>query len=118
MSGEIPAFKGAVLYLDTALLDKITEEIQPRAANVVLEYGILMAGDAAKGAPVDTSALRNSILSESGMTGNLMYTVSDGVEYGVWQEFGTSRVPAHPFLIPAIEKWTSKFLTAFEDLFR
>lgn len=118
MAGSTPAFKGAVVYLDTALLDKITAEMQPKAAAVVNKYGLAMATEAAKAAPVDTSALRNSLLSESKMTDDLTYTISDGVEYGVWQEFGTSRIPAHPFLVPAVENWTARFLKAFEDLFK
>jgi len=62
--------------------------------------------------------LRNSILSESKMTGELTFTVQDGVEYGIFNEFGTSKMAAHPFMIPAIEKWARKFQDAFRDLFR
>jgi hypothetical protein len=32
-----------------------------------------------------------------------MRIVADGVEYGAYQELGTSRIPPHPFMKPAAE---------------
>jgi HK97 gp10 family phage protein len=107
---------GAVL--DTSVLDRITAELKPKARRIVNTYGIAIAGEAAARAPVDTAALKNTLLSESGMTGDLTYTVQDGVEYGVYQEFGTSVMYAQPFLVPAIEAWRERFLNAFGELFK
>ena len=104
--------------LDTKVLDRMTAEIKPKARAVVNKYGLAIAGEAAKLAPVDTAALRNSILSESQMTGDMAFTVQDGVEYGVFQEFGTSKMAAQPFLLPAVEAWRQKFLDAFAELFK
>ena len=115
---ERPAFKAAVIYLDTSILDKITAEIKPNAAKIVEKYGYIIAEDAAKNAPVDTTALRNSIVAESKMKGEMTFIVQDGVNYGIWQEFGTSRMAAQPFLIPAVEAWRDKFYAAFSELFR
>lgn len=53
-------------------------------------------------APVDTGFLRNSIQTEQ--LGDLMAMVTVGAEYGVYVEFGTSRAPAQPFLLPAFEQ--------------
>ena len=117
MAGR-PAFVGEVIYLDTALLDKITTEMRPKASAIVNKYGLAITSEAARRAPVDTSALRNSILSESHMEGDMTFVVSDGVEYGVWQEFGTGRMAAQPFLVPAVESWRDKFLNAFSELFK
>lgn len=36
------------------------------------------------------------------------YTIADGVEYGLWQEIGTSRNQAQPFMIPAFEQHTKQ----------
>lgn len=36
------------------------------------------------------------------------YIIHDGVEYGVYVELGTERMPARPALIPAFEKWTKE----------
>lgn len=34
------------------------------------------------------------------------WIISDGVEYGVFQEFGTSKFGGRPFLVPAFEEKT------------
>jgi HK97 gp10 family phage protein len=106
------------LVIDTAVLDRITKEIRPHAARIIETHGTNMAGMAAQNAPVDTSALRNSVLSESGMVGELTYAIQDGVEYGIFQELGTSKMAAQPFVIPAIESGAQKFLNAFAELFK
>ena len=118
MPGSTAKITGHGAVLDTTVLDRITANLKPGATRIVNTYGIAIAGDAAQMAPLETGALRNSILSESKMTGELTFTVQDGVEYGVYQEFGTSRMAAHPFMIPAIEKWAQKFQDAFASLFK
>ena len=110
------AIKGMVL--DTTVLDRITAELKPRAARIVKNYGNMITSSAIKNAPVDTGALMNSLSSESKMTGDLTFTVSDGVEYGVFQELGTSKMAAQPFMTPAIEAWRDKFFAAFSELFK
>lgn len=54
-------------------------------------------------APVDTGRLRSSITwrLERDSAG-LMAVVGTNVHYAPYQEFGTSRMPAHPFLRPAL----------------
>ena len=106
------------ITLDTSVLDRITEQMKPKAAQIVNTYGLAIASEAAQNAPVDTGALRNSITSESGMTDELTYTVQDGVEYGIFQELGTSKMAAHPFMIPALEHWAQRFEQAFAELFK
>lgn len=104
--------------LDTTILDKLTAEMLPRASKVVMGYGLKIMAEAAMGAPVDTGALRSSIVSESHADGPLLFIVQDGVEYGVFVEFGTSRQAAQPFFIPAIENNRNGFENAMMDLFR
>lgn len=50
--------------------------------------------------PVDTGALKNSIIAqpEDAKT----WILHDGMEYGIFVEFGTSRMAAHPFFLPAV----------------
>ena len=64
-------------------------------------------------APVDTGRLRNSIKLEPIMKGAITYTVSDGVDYGVHQEYGTIKMMSHPFFRPALDEvynyWIPKF---------
>ena len=118
MTGSFAKISGHGMVLDTHVLDKITAELKPKARIIVNKYGLAVTGSAATFAPVDTGALTSSITSESKMTGDMTFTVSDGVEYGVYQEFGTSKMAAQPFMTPAIESWKAKFLDAFAELFK
>jgi HK97 gp10 family phage protein len=118
MAGSFAKISGHRAVLDTAVLDRITAEMKPKARAIVEKYGWNIASQSAQNAPVDTGALHDSILSESKMTGEMTFTVSDGVEYGVYQEFGTSKMGAWPFMRPAIEKWAARFQAAFSELFK
>ncbi len=51
-------------------------------------------------APVDTGRLRAGI-HVNPKKPSVKITVSDSVEYGVYQEFGTSTMRAQPFMRPA-----------------
>jgi HK97 gp10 family phage protein len=92
--------------------------LRPKASKIVNTYGLAITGETAQNAPVDTGALKASIVSESHMEGDLTFIVQDGVTYGVFQELGTSKMAAQPFLVPAVEHWTDKFLNAFGELFK
>lgn len=49
---------------------------------------------------VDTGNLMNSIVADvDGLNG----TVSTGVDYAAHQEYGTHKMPAHPYMTPAAE---------------
>ena len=53
--------------------------------------------------PVDTGRLRSSIVMVSGRDGKGFYVdVGTNVSYAKFVEFGTSRMAAKPFLIPAV----------------
>lgn len=106
------------VQLDTTVLDKITAEMKPEAGKIINTYGQAMASEAAQLAPIEFGALRNSILAQSKMIDLLTFRVSDGVEYGIMQEFGTSKMAAQPFMLPAIEAWRERFLNAFGELFK
>ena len=41
--------------------------------------------------------------------------VADGVEYGLYQERGTVNMPAHPFMVPAVEAVRPGFAAAFKE---
>jgi len=64
--------------------------------------GIQAEGDVASLAPVDTGRLRDSITHETHAEEESVY-VGTNVEYGKYQEYGTSRMKhPHPFLKPGI----------------
>ena len=50
---------------------------------------------------VDTAALLNTIHVEAPVQ-RMTRTISDGVHYGVYQEFGTYKMPARPFMLTGI----------------
>jgi HK97 gp10 family phage protein len=135
MAGSFAKIAGHRMVLDTKILGRMTAEMRPEAEKIVEKYGLMVASTAAQNAPVDTGSLRNSILAQSRMarktnitlengnmtestTTELTFVVSDGVEYGVYQEFGTSKMGAWPFMTPAIEAWADRFMNAFSELFK
>src|SRR5574343_1106457 len=88
--------------LDTSKLDRIIATFPAEAEAVVKAGAEAVQGYAASRAPVDTGALRASIQAQK--RGNLLYWVADGVEYGIYQELGTYRMRAQPFMVPAVER--------------
>lgn len=64
--------------------------------------------------PVDTSRLVNSINIFPQYFGAIKYTISDGVDYGIHQEFGTFKMDAQPFFRPALTQvkqiWIKRFM--------
>jgi len=103
------------IHIDTRELDRIRAELKPRAQAILADTAHAVEERAKREAPVDTGALRSSINSEQ--TGDYSWRVKDGVEYGIYQELGTSRMAAHPFLTPAVESMRQKFEKVWKELF-
>jgi HK97 gp10 family phage protein len=101
--------------LDTAKLDRIIATFPREAEGVVKSGAQAVQGYAANAAPVDTGALRNSI--HASPAGDLLWWVGDGVEYGIYQELGTSRMAAHPFMVPAVERTQKPYTAMWIALF-
>ena len=51
--------------------------------------------------PVDTGRLKNSLHLDPTNPGQVEYICTDATEYGVFQEYGTMKMDAQPFLRPA-----------------
>jgi hypothetical protein len=100
--------------VDTSKLDKIIGQIKPRAEAILDKVAYDVESDAKIFAPVLTGTLRASIHVIKPRA--LVRFVLDGVEYGIYQEFGTSRFGARPFIIPAIEKNRIPFEKAWNEL--
>ena len=120
VGGKVIKYGGSAggITIDTSILDKMTAEMKPKARAIVNKYGVAIAGDAAKRSPKDTHALENSILAASQMISDMVYRIQDAVEYGIFQELGTYKMAAQPFIVPAVEAWREKFLKAFGELFK
>lgn len=104
------------IYLDTSKLDQITADLKPKASNIVRRTAFAVQQKAQELAPVETGALKNSIMAEE-KDSPLAWWVHDGVEYGIYQELGTSRFAAQPFMVPAVEAARAEFEEGFKELF-
>ena len=98
-------------------LDSLMRKLDSMGGNVldaldkaVRETALVAQGDARQNAPVDTGALKGSISTEfdrnaESSTG----TVYTNIEYGLYQEMGTVNMPAHPYMMPALNANKSTF---------
>lgn len=77
------------------------------ASRLIRTTAFHIEGQAKILAPVDTGALRNSI--QTTVISELEAEVSVGVEYGIYQELGTTRMPPQPFLGPSFEEARKPF---------
>jgi len=75
------------------------------AESIVTDAKLSMGeSPSAPGGPpgVDTGALRASITWEP--TAHFERTVSDGVDYGIYLEYGTEKMAARPWMVPAFAR--------------
>jgi len=80
------------------------KEIEAKLEKNMLKACLLVERDAKKNAPVDTGRLRASITHElETEKDELIGIVGTNVVYAKYQEFGTYKMAAHPFLFPALE---------------
>lgn len=105
---------GVVVKLDMGPLLKLKAEARPKAARIVGRTAFLVEARAKMLAAVDTGALKNSIAAKQ--TGELSWEVAPHVLYAWYQEFGTSKMPAHPYLIPAVESQRAAFVAAMSEI--
>ena len=126
-------------------MEQLTSVVSERLDAVCRESAFAAERDAKSNCRVDTGACRASIYTvnsrgsgyanaeaeatslnpKAKMTGeatrkhSIEALVSVGVDYGVWLEFGTSRMKrSYPFLIPAIDAQRSVFLDACAAVMR
>lgn len=68
-------------------------------------------------APEDSGALKSSIkISRSRSTRHVSVTVTANSEYALFQEFGTTRHRAQPFMRPALMAEVDPFIEALERI--
>lgn len=90
-----------------------------KAAAALRKTAMDIEADAKALAPVDTGALRSSISSTitgDGRMGGMEAVVGPTVEYGIYQEFGTSTQPGQPYLGPAFDRRAPGFAAALARL--
>lgn len=100
-------------------LQTVGGRIGAPTAMVLRRTAYAIEGDAKVFAPVDTGNLRNSISTEiagDGRFGAMTAEIGPTAEYGIYQEFGTSRMPAHPFMGPAFDRHTPGYTAALANI--
>jgi HK97 gp10 family phage protein len=95
-------------------LPELEALLEQRAGEAVAKAAHDLEAHAKSMAPVDTGALRNSITAEQFAA--LAWIVAVGAEYGVYQEFGTVKMGAQPFLVPAFNTVAPVLTAALKGL--
>lgn len=86
-------------------LDKLDPLTRAAAIRGVQKGALLVGGAAKMLAPVDTGALRGSIVTMTEASANgATATVGTDLEYAPYVELGTSRAKAQPYLHPGFRK--------------
>ena len=104
------------IVLDTKVLDRIAKNLDKDADQIVHGLALEVEGYAKIFAPVDTGALKSSINTKREK--EKVYRVEDGVEYGIYQELGTSKMAAQPFMMPAVERIRKFIAKRFQGLIK
>lgn len=98
-------------------IDRLITGLSPRMMQQLLQRaGFEAEGIAKQKAPIDTGFLRSSIGAGKATQSEVAVNVS--AKYGAYQEMGTHRMKAQPYLSPAIDKASKSLKAALEALFR
>lgn len=114
--------------IDTSGINRILRNLPGNRDKVVRRVALEVEARAKQKAPVDTGALRASIYTRTGnelspgtqelpTPENGVAHVGPSVEYGLYQELGTSEMAAQPYLGPAVAEVRAN-LEQFADEFR
>ena len=109
--------RGIEIILEMRGLHGIMRGLDPRAEKILEDAARNIEKHAKEKAPVDTGTLKGSIHVEKDHP-PLERTIADGTTYGVFQEFGTSRMGAQPFMTPAVEEERKRLGKAWEELLK
>lgn len=91
--------------------DEYLKALDERLAVAFEAVGLQAQSHAQDYSPVDTGRLRASITHESSSE---EVVIGTAVDYGKYQELGTSRMRAQPFLRPAIVNHLEEYKRLFE----
>lgn len=87
--------------IDTSTLDRIAKNLNTTIHDVGNQMSFKIEGYAKSYAPVDTGALRTNINAQQYSHGGIISEVGVFVNYATYQEMGTYKMAAHPYLMPA-----------------
>jgi HK97 gp10 family phage protein len=130
--------------IDTEKLDQLVAQFPTMVDKAIRATAFDLTGNTRFLAPYDTGALQASIFTKTHFGSNFQDAggealghnseveiddptptdcplmtayIAPGVNYAYFQEFGTGRMAAHPFLTPAIEKADEDFEKYMKQIF-
>jgi hypothetical protein len=108
-SKKLDAFASTPTMLLKAelLIDFVGRRIEANAKRLIVEQDI-----------IDTGTTLNSTLSRRVPGARLARRIGPTTDYAAHLEFGTVRMPARPFMIPALEAERRPFIAAVGKLYR
>lgn len=83
-------------------LDRLSVQVQAGIKAASTDSAVEIRDNARSNAPIDTGDLRDAIKVRSIPIGSEVGIFDPDVDYGDYLEFGTSRMPAQPFMTPAV----------------
>jgi len=89
--------------------DEVLKELDGAVEAALEMIGQSVVKYASELAPKDTGRLKNSITHVTKQPDDMSVTVGTNVEYAAYQEFGTSKMEAHPYLKPAVENHMDEY---------
>ncbi len=92
--------------------DKAIKSVEDAINKALTASALVVEGTAKNLAPVDTGNLRNSITHE---VEGPEARVGTNISYAIYQELGTSKMAAQPFLNPALEQNKGNIRKIFAD---
>ena len=113
--------------IDTRVLDAIAKGLDKNSDQVLRSVAFQVEAEAKPRAPRDperppidpsaptTGALKSGIHVVKKKLG--LYWVQDSVNYGIYQELGTYKMRARPFMKPAVEKVIQYLADLYRKLF-
>lgn len=97
--------KNTVVY--QSKIPEFNRRLDKAVNKLLANIGTTVAGDATLIAPIDTGNLANSIDYRTDERASSV-SVGTPVEYGIYQELGTSRHRAQPYIVPAFQQTMPK----------
>jgi HK97 gp10 family phage protein len=79
------------------------QQFQKELINMLENISVAISDEARRLSPVDTGALRGSIKFEINEPDLSTVIKTDGIDYAVYQELGTRKMQANPYMRPALD---------------
>src|SRR3990167_3639763 len=102
---------GVVSVSVKSYVPRVTAAVHAKAALATAKAAHDIEAQMKIRAPVDTGNLRNSINTQGA---GVNWIVHSPAEYSIYQEFGTYKMPAHPFCVPASEAVRPSYIAALK----